>query len=64
MNIFNGTENTRAADSFYDYIKRATLVFINHLMLGGSYRVNEEDKKQVQTALEIINYIIDKYQKE
>ena len=62
-NTFNGeTEFDIVSGSYFaDLIKRASNVYISHLILGGSYKVNFEDKNKVMEYLKNILDIIERY---
>lgn len=60
-NSFNGKDDS-CGQLFAGTIKYASMVFISHLYLGGSYSINEEDKNKMKDLLCEINKIIDKYQ--
>lgn len=40
----------------------ASMVFVNHMMLGGHYLDNQEDKMVVMNALGTVAKILEKYQ--
>ena len=60
-NSFNGKDDS-CGQLFAGTIKYASMVFISHLYLGGSYTINEEDKNKMKDLLCEVNKIIDKYQ--
>lgn len=55
--------NSLAARVFCGAILYATFVFGNSLMLGGAYRTNFEDKKEILEHLREITSILSKYEK-
>jgi hypothetical protein len=60
-NSING-KNDRCGQIFAGCIRYASMVFTSHLILGGSYRTNEEDKKELCELLKRVNQILDKYE--
>ena len=55
--------NSLAARVFCGTMVYATSVFVSSLLLGGAYRINFEDKKEIFEHLEEINFILSKYEK-
>ena len=55
--------NSLAARVFCGAMIYASFVFGNSLMLGGAYRTNFEDKKEIFEHLQEINFILSKYEK-
>lgn len=53
-----------AATCFAGAITYAANVFVNSLMLGGSYHYNKEDKLELLEHLKAITSVLDKYQEE
>lgn len=60
-NTINGKDD-RCGQIFAGCIRYASMVFISHLILGGSYQTNEEDKKELSELLKRVNQILDKYE--
>lgn len=55
--------NSLAARVFCGAMLYATIVFGNRLMLGGAYRTNFEDKKEIFEHLQEIAFLLSKYEK-
>lgn len=55
--------NSLAARVFCGAMDYATSVFISSLLLGGAYRINCEDKKEIFEHLQEIDFILSKYEK-
>ena len=60
-NNING-ENDSCGQLFAGTIKYASMVFTSHLILGGAYVTNKEDKIKLCDLLKEINQILDKYE--
>ena len=55
--------NSLAARVFCGAMVYASSVFVNSLLLGGAYRTNFEDKKEIFEHLQEITFILSKYEK-
>lgn len=53
--------NTKAANVFAGAIAYASVVFANHLILGGNYQHNKEDKMKILEHLNAIQKILSEY---
>ena len=60
-NNING-ENDSCGQLFAGAIKYASMVFTSHLILGGAYMTNKEDKIKLCDLLKKVNQILDKYE--
>lgn len=60
-NTINGKDD-RCGQIFAGSIRYASMVFTSHLILGGSYQINTEDKKELCELLKRVNQILDKYE--
>ena len=60
-NNING-ENDSCGQLFAGTIKYASMVFTSHLILGGAYMTNNEDKIKLCDLLKEINQLLDKYE--
>ena len=55
--------NSLAARVFCGAMAYAASVFVSSLLLGGAYRTNFEDKKEIFEHLQEIDFILSKYEK-